>query len=58
MKYVVGYEHIITKVGTRVIEADSENEAIEKFQQLADNSEVNEAEEDLDDETYEVKEVF
>ncbi len=58
MKYVVCYDHVITKIGTMEIEAESEDEAIEKFQQMADNSEVSEAEEDLDEETYEVKEVF
>lgn len=58
MKYAVCYEHVITKMGTTEIEAESEDEALEKFQQMADNSEVSEAEEDLDEETYEVKEVF
>ena len=58
MKYAVCYDHIITKTGTIEIDANSEDEAIEKFQQMADNSEVSEAEEDLDEETYEVKEVF
>ena len=57
MKYAVGYEHITTTTGTVVIEANSEEEAVEKFQQMADNSEINE-DEDLDDETWEVREVF
>lgn len=58
MKYAVCYEHVITKIGTMEIEAESEDEAIDKFQQMADNSEVSEIDEDLEEETYEVTEVF
>lgn len=57
MKYIVGYDHVTTTIGTVEIEADSEEEAVEKFQQMADNSEINE-DEDLYDETWEAREVF